>query len=87
MSTDLQSAAGPRVPALEREPWRRAAISRTTTYELLANGQFPLPVKIGRASRWVSTEIDTWIADRITARDTHQNAIAGVSGKTELTTR
>lgn len=54
---------------LEPEGWRRPGISRSHAYELMAANAFPLPVKIGRASRWVSTEIDAWIAARIAARD------------------
>jgi predicted DNA-binding transcriptional regulator AlpA len=56
---------------LEAEPWGRAGISRSHAYALMAETPpaFPKPVKVGRASRFVSTEIDMWIAARIAARD------------------
>ncbi len=60
-------------PQLEAEAWKRAGISRSHAYELMSARAFPRPVKIGKASRFVSTEIDAWIASRIAARD-------GVSG-------
>lgn len=56
---------------LEPEAWKRAGISRSHAYELMAARPpaFPLPVKIGRASRFVSAEVDSWIAARVAARD------------------
>lgn len=54
---------------LERTPWTRVGISRTTAYELISAGAFPAPVKIGRASRWVVAEVNAWIASRIAARN------------------
>lgn len=58
-------------PKLESTPWPRAGISRSHAYDLMKETPpaFPLPVKIGRASRWVSSEIDAWIAARIAERD------------------
>ena len=51
--------------------WGRAGISRSYAYELMAAHPpgFPRPVKIGRASRFVSAEVDSWIAERVAARD------------------
>jgi len=61
---------GPR-PQLEAEAWKRAGISRSHAYELMAAQPpaFPRPVKIGKASRFVSAEVDAWIGSRIAARD------------------
>lgn len=39
----------------------RVRLSRTSIYALIGSGSFPKPVKIGRASRWLSTEIDALI--------------------------
>ena len=47
----------------------RAGICSSRLYELIAEGQFPPPVKIGRSSRWVSTEVDAWVAEQIARRD------------------
>jgi predicted DNA-binding transcriptional regulator AlpA len=35
----------------------------------MSRGEFPRPVKIGRASRFVTAEVDAWIASRMAARD------------------
>ncbi|HEV2709886.1 MAG TPA: AlpA family phage regulatory protein [Edaphobacter sp.] len=40
--------------------------SRSGIYAAIQTGQFPAPVAIGiRARAWVSSEIDSWIADRV----------------------
>lgn len=44
-------------------------LKQSRLYELMAEGSFPQPVKLGRASTWVSTEIRQWIIDRIAERD------------------
>jgi predicted DNA-binding transcriptional regulator AlpA len=56
--------------ALESMPWNRVGICRAYAYELMARGEFPRPLKIGRASRFLTSEIDAWIAARIAERDT-----------------
>lgn len=52
----------PRV--LERVPY-----SRSTLYQMIADGRFPKPVKIGgqasRAVFWDAAEIERWIAERL----------------------
>ncbi len=65
-------------PQLEPEAWKRAGISRSHAYELMAAQPpaFPRPVKIGRASRFVAAEVDAWIAGRIEARDAAQGTWA-----------
>ena len=41
---------------------------RSTIYKLVKEGRFPPPISLGdRASAWVETEVDDWIADRIRA--------------------
>jgi prophage regulatory protein len=37
-------------------------------YRLIRRGEFPAPIKIGRASRWLSTEIDNWLEQRLGQR-------------------
>ncbi|WP_246139627.1 helix-turn-helix transcriptional regulator [Parahaliea aestuarii] len=44
-------------------------LKQSRLYELVSEGAFPPPVKLGRASAWVSTEVQQWIADRIAERD------------------
>lgn len=34
-------------------------------YQLIKEGKFPKPVKFGRRSRWLKSELETWIQERI----------------------
>jgi len=45
----------------------RTGLRRTAIYGRIAAGAFPKPVKIGSASRWVESDIQSWIEDQITA--------------------
>lgn len=49
----------------------RTALSRSGIYDLMANGRFPNPVKIGggRLNAWPDKEIDDWIAARLAERE------------------
>lgn len=38
--------------------------SRPTIYKKIADGKFPRPVKIGRASRWSERAISAWIEEQ-----------------------
>ena len=43
--------------------------SKTSIYNLMENNAFPRPVAIGlRAKRWISAEVQAWIAARIQAQ-------------------
>ncbi|MDF1822241.1 MAG: AlpA family phage regulatory protein [Alcanivoracaceae bacterium] len=53
-----------------KETCQMAGIEKTTAYKLMNEGAFPRPVTVGgRAVRWVSTEIEAWIMDRMEERD------------------
>lgn len=57
---------------LERLPRvkSRTGLGRSEIYRRIAAGTFPAPIKLGeRASAWISVEIDSWITERIAARD------------------
>lgn len=59
----------------------RIPISRSHAHALVAKGQFPKPLKLipgGRASAWLESEIDAWIADRIA--ESRPNEQASVQG-------
>ena len=44
-------------------------------YELVAQGKFPAPIKIGpRASGWLSREVEQWQRERIAQRDSTKAA-------------
>lgn len=34
-------------------------------YKLIQDGKFPRPVKFGRSSRWLKSEVETWMLERI----------------------
>lgn len=43
-------------------------LSRSKIYLLMAAGEFPAPVKIGRNNYFSMQELQAWIADRLMAR-------------------
>ncbi|EBR8158550.1 AlpA family transcriptional regulator [Salmonella enterica subsp. enterica serovar Newport] len=34
-------------------------------YRLIKDGLFPKPVKLGRRSRWLKSEVEAWLQERI----------------------
>lgn len=36
-------------------------------YKLIQDGEFPKPIKLGRSSRWLRSEVETWMQARIEA--------------------
>ena len=34
-------------------------------YKLIKDGLFPKPVKLGRSSRWLKSEVEKWLQERI----------------------
>ena len=34
-------------------------------YKLISEGQFPKPIKLGRSSRWLESEVKLWMQERI----------------------
>ena len=34
-------------------------------YKLIQEGLFPKPIKMGRSSRWLQSEIEEWVKNRI----------------------
>lgn len=50
----------------------RVGLSSSTIYEMIARGEFPPPVKLGkRAVGWVESELDQWLEKRIKEREAH----------------
>ncbi|EJD6378616.1 helix-turn-helix transcriptional regulator [Providencia rettgeri] len=35
-------------------------------YKLIQDGEFPKPIKLGRSSRWLKSEVEDWLQARIT---------------------
>lgn len=36
-------------------------------YKLIQDGEFPKPIKLGRSSRWLKSEVEHWLQGRIEA--------------------
>ncbi|HBO22153.1 MAG TPA: hypothetical protein DD649_04575 [Providencia sp.] len=34
-------------------------------YKLIQDGEFPKPIKLGRSSRWLKSEVESWLHARI----------------------
>ncbi|EAQ1127552.1 AlpA family transcriptional regulator, partial [Salmonella enterica] len=34
-------------------------------YKLISEGKFPEPIKLGRSSRWLQSEVEKWVQERI----------------------
>ncbi|MEC4046068.1 MULTISPECIES: helix-turn-helix transcriptional regulator [Proteus] len=34
-------------------------------YKLIQEGEFPKPIKLGRSSRWLKSEVEQWLQARI----------------------
>ncbi|HGM9748160.1 TPA: helix-turn-helix transcriptional regulator [Proteus mirabilis] len=34
-------------------------------YKLIQDGEFPKPIKLGRSSRWLKSEVESWLNVRI----------------------
>lgn len=47
----------------------RLAISRSAIYAWVKEGRFPAPAKLGKTSRWLTSEVDAWISDRCAERE------------------
>lgn len=44
------------------------AMGRSRVYQEIAKGNFPPPIKIGKSSRWLKSEIDAWISSQSAQR-------------------
>ncbi|WP_025122875.1 MULTISPECIES: helix-turn-helix transcriptional regulator [Serratia] len=34
-------------------------------YKLIKDGVFPKPIKLGRSSRWLKSEVEAWLQERV----------------------
>lgn len=34
-------------------------------YKLVKDGAFPKPIKLGRSSRWLKSEVENWLQERV----------------------
>lgn len=47
---------------------KRVRLSRSTIYAWVKDGRFPAQVKLGKSSRWLTSEVNDWISGRISKR-------------------
>ncbi len=40
-------------------------LSNKWFYKLIQEGEFPKPIKLGRSSRWLQSEVERWMQRRI----------------------
>ncbi|HED1792860.1 TPA: AlpA family transcriptional regulator [Citrobacter amalonaticus] len=44
---------------------RLLGVSDKWIYRLIKGGIFPKPIKLGRSSRWLQSEVEAWLQERI----------------------
>ncbi len=57
-----------------REACHKTGLSKSSIYDLMAQGHFPKTIRLspnenGRSVAFIESEIETWIAERIAARN------------------
>ncbi|WP_425504618.1 helix-turn-helix transcriptional regulator [Pseudoxanthomonas beigongshangi] len=40
---------------------RRLGVCRSTIHAWVQTGRFPAPIKVGRSSRWLTSEVNDWV--------------------------
>lgn len=50
-----------------KEVCRTVGFKKTAIYKWMNAGEFPNAIKIGSSVRWVSTEVEAWITEKIRA--------------------
>ncbi len=69
MNTASVNTSGQRFVRLP-EVMRMSGLSKPSVYRLMAEGEFPRPVKIGlRSVAWPKSDIDQWMAERLSDRE------------------
>lgn len=53
-----------------REAIKKTGLSKSSIYDLMAQGHFPKTIRLGgRSVAFVEAEVDTWMVERIAARN------------------
>ncbi|WP_148245179.1 helix-turn-helix transcriptional regulator [Enterobacter asburiae] len=50
-----------------KEVCRAVGFQKTAIYKWMNASEFPKSIKIGSSVRWVSTEVEAWIAEKVRA--------------------
>lgn len=69
------------------EVMNRVGLSKSTLYSRISAGTFPKPVTLGTSVRWVESEVEAWISERVSERDhaAKEGGTAGGTGAEETT--
>lgn len=52
---------------------RQIGLSRSSIYQMMSDGTFPLPIKLGkRAVGWAQSDIDEWLNNRLQVEYDHR---------------
>ena len=49
---------------LKQDSLDKQNITRAYLYEMLNEGSFPRPIKFGRTSRWLKSDIEKWLKEQ-----------------------
>lgn len=80
MNTNAEPTS-PRRLLRRAEVMNRVGLSKSTLYSRISAGTFPKPVTLGSSVRWVESEVEDWISERVLERD-HAAETGGMSGGT-----
>lgn len=66
------------LPTLEilrrQQVQKRTGLPRSSLQQLIRQGQFPRPISLSaRTVGWLSHEVEAWLRDRVSQRDTHHS--------------
>lgn len=51
------------------EVCRQVGLGKSAIYEMIAADSFPVPIKLGRYSRWSQNEVQAWVEQQKAARE------------------
>ena len=75
------SDAGNNAPLIDMaEVSKRLSVCKRTINRLIAAGQFPPPMKLGRASRWLTADIEGYLMKLQQIRDRQSTKMAAEEG-------
>ena len=74
MSDSLLPMKAPKSRPAKEGVSGKVGMAAPTIYELIRKNEFPPPVKRGRSSLWIESEIDAWIAELKEERDSERSA-------------
>lgn len=82
MSSRNDTNQTPRRLLRRSEVQDRVGLSKSTLYLRISVGSFPKPVTLGSSVRWVESEVEAWISERVSERD-QANETGGTAGGTD----